>query len=476
MRIFNTLSRKVEEFVPINNKEVRLYSCGPTVYDFAHIGNLRYFTNVDLLKRALLLEGYDVKHVMNITDVGHLTSDSDTGEDKIERSAEKARMSAWDLAKMYTQYFLEDIKELNIIYPQIICKATDHIKEMIEMIKKLEEKGFTYRIGDGIYYDTSKFPSYGELLGKEREKALSGALPGARVEFNPEKRNINDFALWKFSPKDKKRQMEWDSPWGVGFPGWHIECSAMSTKYLGNHFDIHAGGVDLIFPHHTNEIAQAEAANSEKFVNYWFHVEHLLINNKKMSKSEGNYLTLRDLKNKGFDPIAFRLMIIDHHYRNKLNFTFEKLEKYATTLERFDITVKTIPLLEETTEEDYLEDYALAFNNALKDDLDTHKALQIFSKYIDVLNDYIFKGRIPRNIKQKHVQLISHFNKVLGILDEYEIPEEIKALAEKRYQHKKAGLLEEADKIREEVFNKGYKIIDYSNSYLIIKRRYNELH
>ncbi len=473
MEIYNTLTKKIEHVVPIKDEEIRMYSCGPTVYDFAHIGNLRYFLEVDFLKRSLMLEGYKVIHVMNITDVGHLTSDADTGEDKIEKSAAKSNMSAWDLSRMYTNYFLDDLNSLNVMMPNVLCKATEHIQDMINMIKKLEEKGYTYKIDDGIYYDTSKFPKYGELLGKNFSELNKEILPGARVEFNPQKRNPTDFALWKFSPKDKKRQMEWDSPWGVGFPGWHIECSAMSTKYLGNHFDIHAGGVDLIFPHHTNEIAQSEAATGEKFVNYWFHVNHLLLNGRKMSKSEGNFLTLRDLTTKGYDPLAFRLFVFDHHYRNQVDFTFDKLDKYVKTLENFDLEIKMISSLPEYEEDEGLsfENYVQDFRLALSQDLNTNKAFQIFSKFMDKINDYIFIGKIGKKTKKNIIDSVKIFDSVIGVFREYEIPDEIIALAEKRRHFREAGIMKEADSIREEILSKGFKIIDTKNGYIIIKSR-----
>ena len=345
MLLYNTLTKGIERFVPIKKGHVGMYCCGPTVYDFAHIGNLRTYICEDLLKRTLKYEGYEVTHVMNITDVGHLTSDADTGLDKIEKSAEEQKKSAWEISKMYTDFFLQDIKKLNIESPTILCKATDNINEMIILVKRLEEKGFTYRIDDGIYYDTSKFKDYGKLAGMSFDELNKSLKAGARVEFNPQKRNITDFALWKFSPKDKKRQMEWPSPWGVGFPGWHIECSAMSMKYLGEHFDIHCGGVDHIPIHHTNEIAQSEGATGKKFVNYWFHVEFLLVNGRKMSKSLKNFYTLRDLEKMGFDPLSFRLMVIDSHYRDKIDFTLEKLKKYEKTLNDIDISIKTMDIL-----------------------------------------------------------------------------------------------------------------------------------
>ena len=293
IKIFDTYTRKKRKFVPIEKGKVGIYCCGPTVYNYAHIGNLRTYVFEDVLRRVLEYNGFEVKHVMNITDVGHLTSDADTGEDKIEVGARREGKSAWEIADFYTKAFFRDIERLNILKPKIVCKATDHINEMIELIKKLEEKNYTYRTSDGIYYDTSKFKEYGKLSGMNFKDLNEKLKAGARIEFNPEKKNITDFALWKFSPKDKKRQMEWNSPWGIGFPGWHIECSTMSMKYLGEHFDIHCGGIDHIPIHHTNEIAQSEAATGKKFVNYWVHGAFLVLSkNIKMAKSGENFITI----------------------------------------------------------------------------------------------------------------------------------------------------------------------------------------
>ncbi|MEM4245179.1 MAG: cysteine--tRNA ligase, partial [Candidatus Nanoarchaeia archaeon] len=291
LKFYNTLTRKKEVFKPIHDKKVGIYTCGPTVYWYQHIGNLRSYIFSDLLKKVLLFNGYEVKHVMNVTDVGHLTSDADEGEDKIEKAAAKEGKSAKEIADYYWKVFRNDFKKLNIAEPTVWCKATEHIKEQIDLIKRLEKKGYTYRTDDGIYFDTSKFKDYGKLARLKKE----GLEAGKRIELK-DKKNITDFALWKFSEKPGVRQQEWDSPWGVGFPGWHIECSAMSMKHLGEHFDIHTGGIDHIPVHHTNEIAQSEAATGKKFVNYWMHGAFLTSKGEKISKSKGGLYTIAELE------------------------------------------------------------------------------------------------------------------------------------------------------------------------------------
>ena len=334
MRLYNYRSRKKETFKPLEGKTVGLYACGPTVYDFAHIGNLRAYIFADVLKRVLLQNGYQVKQIMNITDVGHLTGDRDMGEDKIQKAALEKHKTAWEIASVYTEAFLDDIKQLNILLPDKLPKATDHIKEMIELIATLEKKGFTYRTTDGLYFDTAKLKDYGKLARLD----LAGLREGARVEINAEKKNPTDFALWKSSPNPstssgQRRQMEWESPWGVGFPGWHIECSAMSVKYLGQPFDIHTGGVDHVPVHHTNEIAQSEAAAGKPLANYWLHSEFVIVNDARMGKSEGNLITLLELKDKGYSPLAYRYFVLAGHYRTRLNFTWEAMAGAQNTLD-----------------------------------------------------------------------------------------------------------------------------------------------
>ena len=318
--LFNTLGRQKQEFIPIKKGKVGLYTCGPTVYDYAHIGNLRSFIFEDILKRVLQYNNFKVKHAMNITDVGHLVSDSDEGEDKMEKGSRRTGKTAWEIAKFYTLSFKKDLADLNVISPAVLCKATDHIKEQIALIKKLEKKGFTYQTVDGIYFDTSKLNDYGKLADLQHQELKAGI----RVDLGG-KKNSSDFALWKFSPKHEKRQMEWKSPWGVGFPGWHIECSAMSVKYLGQPFDIHCGGIDHVPVHHTNEIAQSEAATGKPMANFWLHNEFLNLKDAKMSKSGENFITLPSLIEKGYSPLAYRYFLLQAHYRKQLIFSFEAL-------------------------------------------------------------------------------------------------------------------------------------------------------
>lgn len=368
LKLWNTIDRKLEEFKPIKKGKVGLYTCGPTVYNPATIGNLRTYVFEDVLKRTLMLLGYKVHHVMNITDVGHLVGDGDEGEDKVEREAAKQGKTAWDIAKMYEEMFDKDMARLNILAPTGKDRphATDYIKQQIDLVAKLEKKGYTYRTSDGIYFDTSKFKDYGKLSKQKLEEKEAGA----RVEVNEEKKHPADFALWKFSPAGAKRQMEWESPWGVGFPGWHIECSAMSEELLGQPFDIHCGGVDHITVHHENEIAQSEAAFDKPLANYWVHGEFLLVDGKRMGKSEGNAYLIDDLIAKGFDPIAYRYYCLGTHYRSKLNFTWKGLEGAQNSLSHLQGIagdLKKSRIIDIRSRD--------LFTNALEEDLNTAKAL-----------------------------------------------------------------------------------------------------
>lgn len=486
-KIFNTLTRKIEEFKPLEDDVVKFYACGPTVYDFAHIGNLRAYIAEDLLRRVLEMNGFKVIHVMNITDVGHLTSQADEGEDKVEMSARKQQKTAWEIAEFYTKAFFEDIETLNIKKPNIIPKATEHIKEMMEIIKVLMEKDYTYFTSDGIYFDTSKFLNYGKLTNMDFKRLNRYLKVGARVPFNPEKKNITDFALWKFSPKDVKRQMEWEFSFEVknkedleklekiskenpnvkldgnkatiiGFPGWHIECSAMSTKYLGETFDIHAGGVDHIPIHHTNEIAQSESYTGKKFVNYWFHVNFLIVEGKKMSKSLGNYYTLKDLLNKGYSWREIRYLLLSAHYRKKLNFTFSSLEASKKTVNRLkEILTKLKQVNREIGVEINTEEIKSKIFEALNNDLDISLALSIFWKFLRSIKI----EKISRKSAEKAIDLILWFDQALGLkLDEFlkeEIDKEVFELIKERERLRKEGKFEEADKIRDFLREK-YKI------------------
>ncbi|MBN2190641.1 MAG: cysteine--tRNA ligase, partial [Candidatus Aureabacteria bacterium] len=320
--LYNTLSKSKTAFKPIRDTEVGIYACGPTVYNFAHIGNLRTYIFEDLLKRVFLYNGYKVKHVMNITDVGHLTSDADEGEDKMLLGAEREGKSVWDIAKFYEKAFFKDTEKLNIIGPDIRCRATEHIQDMVNLIGRIEANGFTYVSGGNLYFDIEKFADYGKLSGL----SLQDLRAGARIEVDANKKNPHDFVLWFTKSKHGNQDMQWESPWGRGFPGWHIECSAMSMKYLGEHIDIHCGGIDHINVHHTNEIAQSEAATGKKWVDFWLHGEFLIMDKGKMSKSAGEFTTLNTLTDKGFDPLDFRYLCLGAHYRTQLAFSYEALE------------------------------------------------------------------------------------------------------------------------------------------------------
>lgn len=407
---YNTLSREKEVFKPINEKEVLIYSCGPTVYHYAHIGNLRAFVFADILNNTLREAGYKVKHQINITDVGHLVSDDDEGEDKMEKGAEREGKSVWEVAKFYTEAFFKDLKDLKINKEKFIwTKATDYIQEQIEMVKTLEEKGYTYKTLDGIYFDTSKFPKYTELAKID----IEGLEKGKRIaDENNEKKNKTDFALWKFSPKDEKRQMEWDSPWGVGFPGWHIECSSMSRAVLGNHIDIHTGGIDLIPVHHTNEIAQSECSleDGHRFVNYWLHINFLNADKGKMSKSSGDFLRLESIIEKNIDPIAYRYLLLMTHYRKELKFSWESLEAADNAYQKLKKKFKTLAedveneiILENLS--DKAEKYRDDFMESIYDDLNTSAAL---AKVWSLINDKELKSI------EKHTLLI-FFDKYLGL-------------------------------------------------------------
>jgi cysteinyl-tRNA synthetase len=336
LRLYNTLTRSVDEFEPIEPGKVGLYTCGPTVYNYAHIGNLRTYVFEDVLRRGLEMCGYEVRHVMNVTDVGHLVSDADEGEDKMALGARREGKTVWEIAQFYWDAFRQDLQRLNIREPHVWCRATEHIAEQIDLVRKLEENGFTYTIDDGVYFDTSKLPDYGKLARLHVE----GLQAGARIEMAAGKRNPTDFALWKFSPTDQQRLMEWDSPWGKGFPGWHIECSAMAIRHLGERLDIHCGGVDHVAVHHTNEIAQAESALGHPWVNWWMHGEFLTFPKDdgdeaaRMSKSSGEFLTLDVVVRRGFDPLAYRYFLLNAHYRQQLAFTWEALEAAGNAFAR----------------------------------------------------------------------------------------------------------------------------------------------
>lgn len=376
MKLYNTLTRKIETITPLKTKAPTVYTCGPTVYDYPHIGNWFTFIRYDLLIRALRADGQTPQWVMNITDVGHLVSDADDGEDKLEKGARREGKTAWDVAAYYSDYFSKGLERLNMVAPDHLTKATEHIAEQIALIQRLEARGYTYVIDDGVYYDTSLFEGYAAFARLD----LDEQQEGARVERNEQKRNPTDFALWKFSPKDQQRDMEWNSPWGTGFPGWHLECSAMSMKYLGETIDIHSGGIDHIPVHHTNEIAQSEAASGKRFANYWMHANHILIDGDKISKSLGNGITLEDIEGKGYSLQDFRLLVLQSHYRSQSKFSWEDLAAAHNRLAGYQAMadLRWQPISPEEAYSYSGPDYDLFAKKiveSLTDDLDTPRAL-----------------------------------------------------------------------------------------------------
>jgi cysteinyl-tRNA synthetase len=373
MKLYNTLSRKTEELAPLNSPAVSIYTCGPTVYDYPHIGNWFAYLRWDTLVRTLKASELQPTWVMNITDVGHLVSDADEGEDKLEKGARREGKTAWDVAKFYTDYFVAGMHRLNMLEPDRLPRATEHITEQIELIQKLEEKGFTYVIDDGVYYDTAKFPAYAAFARLDLEEQQAGA----RVQYNSQKRNPTDFALWKFSPKDQTRDMEWDSPWGKGFPGWHLECSAMSMKYLGETLDIHAGGIDHIPVHHTNEIAQSEAVTGKPLAKVWLHSNHITVSGDKISKSLGNGITLEEIEQRGMPLMALRLHVLESHYRSQSKFSWKSLAAAQSRLQSLYAmaVLRWQPAQADHDNSAYFQEQADTILTIMQDDLNSPEAL-----------------------------------------------------------------------------------------------------
>jgi len=468
--LYNSLSRQKEKFVPINPPSVGLYTCGPTVYNFAHIGNLRTYVFNDVLQRVLLYNGYKVTRVMNITDVGHLTGDRDMGMDKVEEAAKERGMNAWELSNYYLDTFKNDMRKLNLLSPTIWEKATDTIPDQVNLIKTLEEKGYTYKTSDGIYFDTSKYPEYGKMSSLDKK----GMREAARMDFNKERKNPSDFALWKFNVTGKKRQMEWGSPWGIGFPGWHIECSAISLKHLGNPFDIHTGAIDHKETHHPNEIAQTECATGRKMANLWLHAGFLNTQSEeKMSKSKGNFITLRTLIDRGFDPMAFKLYTYGIHYRQTSNFSWHALEaaqKAYTRLCRFvmgkpgvSLNVDTPDLNTPESGLTLIEEYNSLFANKINDDLNMPKAIALVWMFIK-------DERVSNSDK---MSLLEKWDEVLGLQLKSEIrspksqknsksqmPKEIRGMMREREKLRKEKKFDEADALREKIMKLGYNVVD----------------
>ena len=461
LRVYNTLTRKKEEFVPVKPGQVSMYTCGPTVYKMATIGNLRAYVFMDELRRVLEYDGFKVKSVMNITDVGHLVSDGDDGEDKMQKSANETGKTPLEIANTITAQFMKDIDALNIKRPTVCPKATDNIPEMIAVVESLLEQGYAYETEDGIYFSVEKFPSYGKLSGVNLEEQRHGA----RVEVNSFKRHPIDFALWKKAQPNHIQQ--WDSPWGRGFPGWHIECTAMGVKYLGKVFDIHTGGIDHIPIHHENEIAQGECWLGHKIVNYWLHNEFLLVDGGKMSKSLGNNYLLSDLDAKGYPPIVFRYFCLNVQYRQKINFTWDAMASAKTAYDKLCAQLLVHKNSNVATDKDILDEYKTKFEEAINDDLNVPLALGVLWTML----------KLP---KSKDVyQLALQFDKVFALnLDKVsetkqpaiDIPDDIKQLAETRLAARKAKNWAESDRLRDLISERGYAIKDTANGYEITEK------
>lgn len=466
MRFYNTITRKIEEFTPLRPPMVTLYTCGPTVYDYTHLGHMRTYVSHDMLKRVLLYNGYTVKQVMNITDVGHLTGDDDTGEDKLEKGAQKLKKSVWDVARFFTDQFFYTMDQFNISRPDIVCRATDHIDSMIDLIKRLEKKGLIYETDEAVYFNTALFPEYGKLSGQKKENKLVGVRQ--EVVIDTKKKHPADFAVWfKRVGKFADHTMHWDSPWGNGFPGWHIECSAMSMKYLGETIDIHGGAVDHIAVHHENEIAQSEGATGQPFVRFWFHGEFLMVEGEKMSKSIGNFYTIDDIKKRGIHPLALRYLFLQSHYRTQMNFTWHaavaahtgyyNLLDVVTVLkkqtQRQNLSVKKLAVLDA---------YRLRFNNAINNDLQTPLALAVMHELI--------KSNIPSRDKYELLLEFDHiFGLALDTVSDEKIPDVVVSYAEKRKKAREQKDFILADKLRKKIEESGYSIEDKNESFFLKK-------
>ena len=455
MKLYNTLTRSIDEFIPYEEGKIKMYTCGPTVYHFAHIGNLRTYIMEDVLEKSFKFLGFKVDRVMNITDVGHLSSDADTGEDKMLKGAKRENKSVMDIAKFYTDAFFRDCKKLNIDKPSVVVPATSLIDSYIEMIKVLLDKGFAYKSGDNIYFDTSRLDDYYVLTNHSSDLLMTGVRDDVSLDEN--KRNKTDFVLWFTKSKFENQELKWDSPWGLGYPGWHIECSAISLKYLGEYLDIHCGGVDNIFPHHTNEIAQTESYIGHKWCKFWFHVEHLNDEDGKMSKSKGDFLTLSLLEEKGYNPLAYRLFCLSSHYRKQLAFSFDRLDSFESAYTKLKNKILSLKDDGEVLDVSY---YLNKFKDNISNDLNT--SMMITTVY-DVLKD----DNLNDNSKK---YLIGEFDKVLGLdllkqeSKSLDVSEElIKEKIALRDEAKKSKNYSLADSIRDELYSMGIKLIDTSS-------------
>ena len=482
LAFYNTLTNKKEEFIPLQKGKVGIYTCGPTVYGYIHIGNIRAYLMADVVRRYLEYLGFEVRHIKNITDVGHLTGDDiaqgDSGEDKLIKKSQEERKSPQEIARFYENYFKETEKEMNILPAQYFPRATAHIEQMIKIISDLITKDYAYEKNGNVFFDIKKFKDYGKLSGN----TLNNLKIGARLEEHPDKKNPWDFALWLKAPKE--HLMKWDSPWGTGYPGWHIECSAMSTEYLGATIDIHTGGEDNIFPHHEAEIAQTECWTGKKFVNYWLHARHLLVDGEKMSKSKGNLYTLENIKEKGFSAMDLRLLLLSSHYRSRLNFSWQALQQARKNLEKisqFILNLKNISenatpqtIISKSNSQKTITDILEKFEKAMNDDLNTPLALSIFYKLISKTNKKISANELSKAQAKEVLSLWEKMNKVFGLQivtkEKGAIPKTIIKLAEERKLARKNKDFQEADILRKKIEAKGYTILDKKNGYTITKQ------
>jgi cysteinyl-tRNA synthetase len=464
LKLFNELTKRKEEFKPVREGTVTMYNCGLTVYDYATIGNIRAFTFADVLRRYLEYKGLAVKQVMNFTDVGHMFQDVDIGEDKMQAAVQREKKDPWSIAEFYIKEFMEDAKNMNFEEPMARPRATEHINDMIELIQKILDNGYAYVKNGSVYFDVAKFRDYGKLSGNTIEQLKAGA--GGKVEYNPDKKNQFDFALWI---NDPTHIMNWKSPWcEKGYPGWHIECSAMSIKYLGETIDIHTGGVDNIFPHHDNEIAQSEAATGKKFVNYWLHNEHLLVEGRRMGKSLGNYYTLKDLLAKGYDPRAVRYLLLSTHYKQQLNFTLDGLDGAKNAVDRLTDFVRRLLDADGKSGGEKLDklkiDAQRGFAEAMDDDLNISVALAAVFDFIKEINRLLDEGTISKEEAEKVYELMMRFDKVLGVIGDVgksaQLPKEAEELLSKREEARRAKDWETADKIRQQLKEMGIIIED----------------
>lgn len=455
MKLYNTLTRQIEVLKPQNPPDVTVYTCGPTVYYYPHIGNWYTFVRYDLVVRTLQASGLNVKWVMNITDVGHLVSDGDEGEDKLEKGARREAKTAWEVAAFYGDYFIKGLGRLNILQPAYLPKATDHIAEQIQLIQQLETKGFTYVIDDGVYYDTSKFPQYADFARLDVDEQQAGA----RVELNPQKRHVTDFALWKFSPKDHQRDMEWDSPWGKGFPGWHLECSAMSMKYLGNTIDLHAGGIDHISVHHTNEIAQSQAVTGKPLANYWMHANHVTVDDEKISKSLGNTITLEDIEAKGLSLMAFRLHILESHYRSQSKFSWQSLEAASRRLKSLEAMADLIwqPISDSNKSVDF-DAVTKQILADMQNDLNTPAVLASLSEFQTQLEE----NSLGQGDIKAFGQFLKSLDQMLGLQlhDRPDISATQKQLIQERTAARVAEDWQKSDEVRDQLRDQGIALRD----------------